>query len=503
MNRVRTDRDSTRIATSLSERLGELERQFAEAGTEARKVAEVGGGSKAATASPERQRPEPIRGVVQLVREDGRPVGTAAGGHQTPARNRIEGAAAEPPRAPVASPHDGPSGQAPIRSPVELYQKIEKRCGAGVPRTLWLVGASTLVMTAMAIVLPLLAPRDEPGPSRPARRSTAPAMDRLALFAGAARSISVLPAVTTALERSPGPVRVAAMAPSEAPPLRQAAPAVTPAASSASSTSPPSPRPILEMTAQEREFGLIALPLSVLGETTATPGAALLIQGLPEGTRLSRGMQVTEGGWLLYTADVERSRVSLPDDTPDNLQLTLRVIGRAGDELSVRRVRLNVLPDTETVTAAKPQPDKPPGEAASELSAPPIKAPDAVASSLRPSFRPSATIGAVVPDDAIEARGEPTPAAKAGNTRRPLVRSAPTARKSALVAAKGPIGAAQQADPPSPAYRLGGEAERSAAAQGATIRKARAPKERQQPAIIRNEITNMPSWAPFGTTGSQ
>ena len=69
----------------------------------------------------------------------------------------------------------------------------------------------------------------------------------------------------------------------------------------------------------------------------------MIIDGLPAEARVSHGMKIAPDTWTVGMADVSHAVLSLPHTTPDQLELSVRVLAANSHELAASALRLHVV----------------------------------------------------------------------------------------------------------------------------------------------------------------
>ena len=146
-----------------------------------------------------------------------------------------------------------------------------------------------------------------------------------------AQSIAEEPPISARTEHFASVARELALAPR--------APAIV-APPAATADDQPAPATTLEVA--ESELASLNLPKIVSGVAPATTGTAVVIDGLPDTARLSPGIRVGRDSWAVGIRDVDNAVLSLPHDTPERLDLVVRVVAADSHELAANRLHIFV-----------------------------------------------------------------------------------------------------------------------------------------------------------------
>ncbi len=198
--------------------------------------------------------------------------------------------------------------------------------GAAFRRGATVVGVGLLLLATTAIVPPLFLRHPVPvatPPPAPEERVTSQRTER---FAQSAWELS---------RAGPGAVSSPPLAPS----------ALTPSAPS---------RPKITLAIAANESARVDLPTIVSGIAPASAGSAVVIDGLPAGTRVSYGIPIARESWTVASADVASAVVFLPRTTPERVDLLVRVIAADSQELAANSLEIRVLRTTDLTTPATP-----------------------------------------------------------------------------------------------------------------------------------------------------
>ncbi len=236
-------------------------------------------------------------------------------------------------------------------------------------RSIAVAGAGLLLLTATAILPSLIWPHVEP--TAPTVVEETEVSARTGSFATAARELALAP---------PAPVTAPAQLPSRAVPPPLAEPAIptggTPQAAPEPATAidARAPQPSTTLEVAESELSRLTVPRIVAGVAPTATGSAVVIDGLPADARVSPGIRIAPDAWAVGIRDVDYAVLSLPRDTPERLDLMVRVVAADSHELAANRLHIRV---RRTANAA---------EAARAAAASPVAAPTA-------HFEPAAAVG--------------------------------------------------------------------------------------------------------------
>lgn len=238
----------------------------------------------------------------------------------------------------------------PVRAPMlgvpDRYDDDEATGGARRPRNTFrrravIAGISLLLLSSTAVIPSLwhLA-----APEVPDEPPAAVVSLRTEQFA--ARELGQLgPA-------APAPIEIAPPAPASIP--------VTPAAAPEPPRQPgedharTDAHPVATLTVAESELPRLSLPMLVSGGGRAWAGSAVVIDGLPTDARVSHGTQIAPDAWTVGVADVGHAVLSLPRSTPDQLDLSVRVVAADSHELAASALRIHVVRDPNRAADAAP-----------------------------------------------------------------------------------------------------------------------------------------------------
>lgn len=205
--------------------------------------------------------------------------------------------------------------------------------GGALRRGIAVAGSGLLLLTATAILPSLIWPHVQP-PAPPVTETPA-AAPRTERFAFAARDMALAP-------HAPASVSTPALLPARAAPEPIPEPRMAP-------DSAPSAGTTLEVA--ESDLASLNLPKIVSGVAPASTGTAVVIDGLPDTARVSPGIRIARDSWAVGIRDVDNAVLSLPRDTPERLDLVVRVVAADSHELAANRLHIRVL---RTVGAAEP-----------------------------------------------------------------------------------------------------------------------------------------------------
>jgi hypothetical protein len=168
--------------------------------------------------------------------------------------------------------------------------------GAAFRRGATVVGVGLLLLATTAIVPPLFLRHPLPVATPPPAPEELVTSQRTEQFAQSAWELS---------RAGPGAVSSLPLAP---PVLTQSAPA----------------RAKITLAIAANESARVDLPTIVTGMGTASAGSAVVIDGLPAGTRVSYGIPISRESWTVASADVESAVVFLPRNVPERVDLIVR-----------------------------------------------------------------------------------------------------------------------------------------------------------------------------------
>jgi hypothetical protein len=245
--------------------------------------------------------------------------------------------------------------------------------GAAFRRGATIVGVGLLLLATTAIVPPLFLHHPVPQATPPQIPDQLVTPQRTERFAQSAREL-----------RDAGPAAFS----SPPPPPPQAQPVLTQPAAAARPAPPPATahlHPTITLAVSENESARLDLPTIVTGMGSAsTVGSAVVIDGLPDGTRVSHGIPIARDSWTVASSDVDSAVVFLPRNTPARLDLHVRVVAADSQELAANTLEIRVLRATDVTAPIVPATDI----ATAHHGAPPATA----------RFEPAAAEGQAAPD---------------------------------------------------------------------------------------------------------
>lgn len=257
--------------------------------------------------------------------------------------NRLSGDGSSRIAHPTQQPHGPPMSlgrqiglAAPARSPElgvpERYDDEDETSGpagrTALRRRIAICAFSLLLLSSTAVIPSLWQAAtpdatDEPAPAEVSLRTEQ--------FAHTARELGQ--------GRFAAPTAADTPTPASAPPA--AAPAMPVERGDEQARAPA--RPMATLTVAESELPRLSLPMLVSGGGRAWAGSAVIIDGLPTDARVSHGMKIAPDTWTVGIADVGQAVISLPRTTPDNLELSVRVVAADSHELAASALRIQVL----------------------------------------------------------------------------------------------------------------------------------------------------------------
>ena len=274
-------------------------------------------------------------------------------------------------------------GRLAVRSLSEQLRDLEARLGHDNELSLPQVGRRTALPTHLGRPIGLTRledfPRiarldaDEPAPKPPLSRAAA--MRRGATIVGAGLLLLATTAIvpplffrypTPAATQEPAsdqvlaPLRTERFAQS-AQQLRLAGPATVSYLKQASTVVPsdsvPFLRPTITLAVAKNETARVDLPTMISGLGAGSAGSAVVIDGLPVGTRVSHGLPIARDSWTVSSADVQSAVVFLPRNTPERVDLRVRVIAADSQELAANALEIRVLRATDVTAVGAPAGD--------------------------------------------------------------------------------------------------------------------------------------------------
>ena len=182
------------------------------------------------------------------------------------------------------------------------------------------------------------------------------------------------------------------------------------------SASMPAPsRVTTTLTVPESELASLHLPAFVSDVGPARVGSAVMIEGLPADARVSHGIRIAPDSWCVGAAFVAHAVLSLPRNTPERLDVSVRVVAADSQELAANDVQIRVLRSADRTapviprTAGRPaitaavrpaplptsrfEPAAGQSETALDIVAPPSLRPAVAPGPAKPPARPPATSG--------------------------------------------------------------------------------------------------------------
>jgi hypothetical protein len=141
------------------------------------------------------------------------------------------------------------------------------------------------------------------------------------------------------------PSEALALAPTFAPPAALPAPIAMPETppTTRESRTPTGPSPTTRLTVAESDLQRLSLPMLVSGGGPSWAGSAVIIDGLPAGARVSHGIKIAPDTWTVGIDDVSHAVLSLPPTTPDQLELSVRVLAANSHELAASALQIHVM----------------------------------------------------------------------------------------------------------------------------------------------------------------
>lgn len=115
---------------------------------------------------------------------------------------------------------------------------------------------------------------------------------------------------------------------------------------------PASPRPTITLAVAPNETAIVDLPSIVTDMGPTSAGSAVVIDGLPEGTRVSYGIPIARDSWTVASADVQSAVVFLPRNAPERVDLRVRVVAADSQELAANSLEIRVLRTAGVATPA-------------------------------------------------------------------------------------------------------------------------------------------------------
>lgn len=231
---------------------------------------------------------------------------------------------------------------------------------AAMRRGATVVGVGLLLLATTAIVPPLFLRYPLPA----ATQEQGPPLDQV-----------LAPLRTERFAQSAHDLRIAGPAPVSY--SRQAQPA-------AAAEPVPFLRPTITLAVAKNETARVDLPTIVTGlRPDSAAGSAVVLDGLPAGTRVSHGIPIARDSWTIASADVQSAVVFLPRSAPERVDLRVRVIAADSQELAANALEIRVLRATDATAS---------GAAAGD------------AITARPStsrYEPTAAEGEAVPDPMV------------------------------------------------------------------------------------------------------
>lgn len=106
---------------------------------------------------------------------------------------------------------------------------------------------------------------------------------------------------------------------------------------------PASARPTITLAVAPNETAIVDLPSIVTDMGPTSAGSAVVIDGLPDGTRVSYGIPIARDSWTVASADVQSAVVFLPRNAPERVDLRIRVIAADSQELAANSLEIRVL----------------------------------------------------------------------------------------------------------------------------------------------------------------
>lgn len=217
--------------------------------------------------------------------------------------------------------------------------------GAAFRRGATIVGIGLLMLATTAIVPPLFLHHPVPQATEPQIPEPLVTPQRTERFAQSAREL-----------RDAGPAPVSSRRP---PP--QAQPFLTQPAAASRPELPPATaqlRPTITVAVSENEPARLSLPTIVTGMGSASAGGSVIvIDGLPDGTRVSHGIPIARDSWAVSSSDVDSAVVFLPRNTPARLDLHIRLVAADSQELAANTLEIRVLRTTDVTGPIVPAGD--------------------------------------------------------------------------------------------------------------------------------------------------
>jgi hypothetical protein len=122
-------------------------------------------------------------------------------------------------------------------------------------------------------------------------------------------------------------------------------------------TQPKPPRPRITLAVPANELARVDLPTMVTGMRPASAGSVVVIDGLPDGTRVSHGLPIARDSWTVASADVDSAVVFLPKNAPERVDVLIRVIAADSQELAANSLEIQVLRTTDVTAPAAIAPE--------------------------------------------------------------------------------------------------------------------------------------------------
>lgn len=217
------------------------------------------------------------------------------------------------------------------------YNRVPVR-RSGLRRGVAVAGAVLTLFVLTAILPPLIWRYAEP--PLPVADVEVPSLSpgRTDQFAMVARDLARAPHAPTRL-----PTVDSLIPPVE---TRRSTPEVAPVAETAASTQ------ATTLEVAESELPSLTLPKIVSGMAPASAGSAVVIDGLPGTARVLPGIRIARDSWAVGIRDVDYAVLSLPRDTPERLDLVVRVVAADSQQLAAKTLQIRVL---RTAHATEPR----------------------------------------------------------------------------------------------------------------------------------------------------
>lgn len=238
---------------------------------------------------------------------------------------------APPVRAPILGVPERFPGEDGRDGPAPSVRSAFRRPAAVAASSLLLLSATAVVPSLWHLAAPVAELTATPQPTA----VPAEAALRTGQFAHAARELAharLLPSAASVTEEAP-----AASVPQ--------APLATPQppTETRESRAPETTSPVTRLTVAESDLQRLSLPMLVSGGGPSWAGSAVIIDGLPADARVSYGMKIAPDTWTVRIADVGHAVLSLPPTTPDQLELSVRVLAANSRELAASALQIHVL----------------------------------------------------------------------------------------------------------------------------------------------------------------